>query len=102
MNNEIRDLSAVDRRINYLRQELYTYDKYLRNPGASNLAEQAVQTINAQDNQDELEQLVYLRGLVEHANRATSIKAWQAVVLAFYCTISILIAGLSFLMVIQH
>jgi hypothetical protein len=100
MGNESHksDFSAIDRRINYLQQELYTYDKFLRNPqapGANDMGAQAKFAIDAQGNQEELEQLMYLRSLATVANKLTGIKAWQALILVFYCTIAVLIAGLS-------
>ena len=100
MGNESHksDFSAVDRRINYLQQELYTYDKFLRNPqapGANDMGAQAKFAIDAQGNLEELEQLMYLRSLATVANKPTGIKAWQAMILVFYSTIAVLIAGLS-------
>ena len=100
MGNESHksDFSAVDRRINYLQQELYTYDKFLRNPqspGANDMGAQAKFAIDAQGNQEELEQLMYLRSLATVANKPTGIKAWQALILVFYSTMAIAIAGLS-------
>ena len=100
MGNESHesDFSAVDRRINYLQQELYTYDKFLRNPqapGANDMGAQAKFAIDAQGNQEELEQLMHLRSLATVANKPTGIKAWQALILVFYSTIAVLIAGLS-------
>ena len=94
----VHDLSAIDRRINYLQQELYTYDKFLRNPqapGANDMGAQAKFAIDAQGNQEELEQLMYLRSLATVANKPTGIKAWQALILVFYSTMAIAIAGLS-------
>ena len=100
MGNESHksDFSAIDRRINYLQQELYTYDKFLRNPqspGANDMGAQAKFAIDAQGNQEELEQLMYLRSLATVANKPTGIKAWQAMILVFYSTMAIAIAGLS-------
>ena len=100
MGNESHksDFSAIDRRINYLQQELYTYDKFLRNPqspGANDMGVQAKFAIDAQGNQEELEQLMYLRSLATVANKPTGIKAWQALILVFYSTMAIAIAGLS-------
>ena len=100
MGNESHksDFSAIDRRINYLQQELYTYDKFLRNPqspGANDMGAQAKFAIDAQGNQEELEQLMYLRSLATVANKPTGIKAWQAIILVFYSTMAIAIAGLS-------
>ena len=94
----VRDLSRVYRRIDFLRSELYTYDKFLRNPqspGANDMGAQAKFAIDAQGNQEELEQLMYLRSLATVANKPTGIKAWQALILVFYSTIAVLIAGLS-------
>lgn len=100
MGNESHksDFSAVDRRINYLQQELYTYDKFLRNsqaPGANDMGAQAKFAIDAQGNQEELEQLMYLRSLATVANKPTGIKAWQALILVFYCTIAVVFAGVA-------
>ena len=100
MGNESHksDFSAIDRRINYLQQELYTYDKFLRNPqspGANDMGAQAKFAIDAQGNQEELEQLMHLRSLATVANKPTGIKAWQALILVFYSTMAIAIAGLS-------
>ena len=100
MGNESHksDFSAIDRRINYLQQELYTYDKFLRNPqspGANDMGAQAKFAIDAQGNQEELEQLMYLRSLATVANKSTGIKAWQAIILVFYSTMALAIAGWS-------
>jgi len=100
MGNESHksDFSAIDRRINYLQQELYAYDKFLRNPqapGANDMGAQAKFAIDAQGNQEELEQLMYLRSLATVANKPTGIRTWQALILVFYCTIAVLIAVLS-------
>lgn len=100
MGNESHksDFSAIDRRINYLQQELYTYDKFLRNPqapGANDMGAQAKFAIDAQGNQEELEQLMYLRSLATVANKPTGIKAWQALILVFYCTIAVVFAGVA-------
>ena len=94
----VHDLSAIDRRINYLQQELYTYDKFLRNPqapGANDMGAQAKFAIDAQGNQEELDQLMYLRSLATAMNKPTTIKTWQVALMAFYSTIAVLIAGLS-------
>ena len=94
----VHDLSAIDRRINYLQQELYTYDKFLRNPqapGANDMGAQAKFAIDAQGNQEELEQLMYLRSLATAMNKPTTIKTWQVALMAFYSTIAVLIAVLS-------
>jgi len=99
MGNESHksDFSAVDRRINYLQQELYTYDKFLRNPQApgNEVGAQMKFAIDAQANQEELEQLLYLCSLAEAMNKPTTIKTWQVALMAFYSTIAVLIAVLS-------
>ena len=100
MGNESHksDFFFFFRRINYLQQELYTYDKFLRNPqspGANDMGAQAKFAIDAQGNQEELEQLMYLRSLATVANKPTGIKAWQALILVFYSTMAIAIAGMS-------
>lgn len=100
MGNESHksDFSAIDRRINYLQQELYTYDKFLRNPqapGANDMGAQAKFAIDAQGNQEELEQLMYLRSLATAMNKPTTIKTWQVALMVFYSTIAVLIVVLS-------
>jgi hypothetical protein len=100
MGNESHksDFSAIDRRINYLQQELYTYDKFLRNPqapGATDMGAQAKFAIDANDHQKELDELMYLRELAEKATQPNSLKTWQALILVFYSTMAIAIAGLS-------
>jgi len=99
MGNESHksDFSAIDRRINYLQQELYTYDKFLRNPQApgNEVGAQMKFAIDAQANQEELEQLLYLCSLAEAMNKPTTIKTWQVALMAFYSTFAVLIAVLS-------
>lgn len=88
-----RDFSAVDRRIRYLEQELYTYDKWLRDPsGAKDISGQASMAINAQQHQEELEQLMYLRALV---SRPVTMQAWQIALFSASLLIAFLIAALS-------
>ena len=41
------------------------------------------------------EEVEYLRSLATVANKPTGIKTWQALILVFYATIAVLIAGLS-------
>ena len=95
-HEEKRTLSAIDRRINYLRQELYTYDRYMRNPtGQVDMTGQAALAINAHDHQEELDQLLYLIGFVEQFDKPAGIKTCQALILVFYCTASVLIATVS-------
>lgn len=95
------DFSSVDRRINYLRNEIYTYDKFLRNPtqGQTDMATQAKFAMDADDYQQELDELVTLREIADKAKQPTSIKTWQAALLAFYSTVAIVIAVLSLWMV---
>lgn len=93
----VRDLSRVYRRIDFLRSELYNYDKFLRNPQApgNEVGAQMKFAIDAQANQEELEQLLYLCSLAEAMNKPTTIKTWQVALMAFYSTIAVLIAVLS-------
>ena len=94
----VRDLSMVYRHIDFLRSELYNYDKFLRNPqapGATDMGAQAKFAIDAQGNQEELEQLMYLRSLATAMNKPTTIKTWQVALMAFYSTFAVLIAVLS-------
>lgn len=102
MSDERTKFSATDRRINYLRQELYTYDKFLRNPTSSgDVASSAKFAIDADDYQKELDELMYLRELAEKATRPKSLKTWQAVLLAFYATLAMAMAALSLWAVTQ-
>jgi len=87
---------SVDRRINYLRQELYTYDKYLRNPTKDgDMATSAKWAIDADDYSKELDELTYLRNLAADAQRPSSMTRWQAALITVSSVIAITIAGLS-------
>ena len=93
---------ATDRRLNYLRQELYTYDKFFRDPTApGDVAASAKFAIDADDHQKELEELMYLRELADKAMRPKSLKSWQAALLAFYATLAMVMAALSLWAVAQ-
>lgn len=90
MSNEYR---AVDRRIRYLQQEIYNYDKFLRHPGTeTDMATQAKFAADADDYQTELDELMTLRELADKANRPTGIAAWQAVIVASFSGIALAIA----------
>lgn len=66
MADRNHDLPAVRRRLNYLRQELYTYDRFLRNPTESqDMAHQAKWAIDSADHQAEIEELEYLLDLAK-------------------------------------
>jgi hypothetical protein len=101
MNDDKRpSFPHLDRRANYLRQELYEHDKYWRNPPAGSDPVMQIKFSNdAEDHQAELDELMYLRSFADKASRPTGIKTWQAVVLAFYTTISLVLAAVSFWMV---
>lgn len=90
MKNEFR---AVDRRINYLRQELYSYDKFLRHPGDNaDMATQAKFAMDADDYPQELDELMTLRELADKAKQPTGIATWQAAILAGFSAISLALA----------
>ena len=56
------DYRAVDRRIRFLQQEIYNYDKFLRHPGTeTDMATQAKFAADADDYQTELDELMTLR-----------------------------------------
>lgn len=98
-----RDFSAIDRRINFLRQELYSYDKYLRHPtGDVDMATQAKFAADADDYQMELDELIYLRGLAEKARQPSSVALWQAILLAFFTSAALVIAVFSLVLAAQH
>ena len=98
-NGNDKKFPATDRRINYLRQEIYNYDKYLRTPSSQDMASSAKWAIDVDDNQRELDELMYLRDFADKANKPTGIKIWQAIVLAVYTTISLAIAVMAFWLV---
>ena len=104
MGNEHKthDVSGIERRINYLRNELYTYDKFLRNPASdADIAAHAKWAIDAEDCQKELEQLQYLMSLHDRLTRPTAMAAWQvtiivvSVVLAFFVALTSLYVALA-------
>ncbi len=64
MSVQRREFPALLRRKRYLEQELYTYDKYLRNP-ESNMTGQAGMAINADQQQEELDEIDFLLRLFE-------------------------------------
>ena len=102
MSNEKR-YPAVSRRIMYLEQELYTYDKYLRDPkGTADMAAQAAMASNADQMQQELDELMTLKGLADKAQEPSQIRIWQAVMLGVFSFVSILIAGLSLYLSALH
>ena len=98
-NGNGKKFPQTDRRINYLRTEIYNYDKYLRNPSSQDMATSAKWAIDVDDNQRELDELMYLREFVGKANKPTGINFWQAIVLAVYTTISLAIAMMAFWLV---
>lgn len=90
MSNDYR---AVDRRIRYLQQEIYNYDKFLRHPGVeTDIATQAKFAADADDYQTELDELMTLRELADKANRPTGIATWQAAIVASFSGIALVIA----------
>ena len=99
-NGNDKKFPATDRRINYLRQEIYNYDKYLRNPQSQDMASSAKWAIDVDDHQRELDEIMYLRDFAEKANQPTGIKVWQAIGLAAYTTISLAIAVMAFWLIV--
>lgn len=97
MSNEKRlNFPYSDRRANFLRQELYNHDRYLRNPQTgSDPAMQVKFSIDAEDYQNELEEIVYMRSFIDKATQPTGIQNWQALILVFYTTVGLIIAALS-------
>lgn len=97
MSNELlTEFPETDRRIYGLRQELYTYDKWLRDPaGAKDMPAQAAMALNADQQQRELSELVYLRSLPDKLNQPTGIRTWQAALLIFFIGIALTIAAIS-------
>lgn len=95
------DFRAVDRRIRYLQQEIYNYDKFLRHPaGDVDMGTQAKFAADADDYQTELEELMTLRELAEKATRPTTIATWQAAIIAAFSGIALAVAVASIYLVI--
>ena len=95
MGNE-RDLSHIQRRINYLRSELYNYDKYFRDPQKDgDIATHAKWAIDADDCQKELNELEYLLDLHERMNRPAPIRSWQIIIMAVSTGLAVIVAGYS-------
>jgi len=98
MGNEYR---AVDRRIRFLQQEIYNYDKFLRHPGVeTDMATQAKFAADADDQQQELEELMTLRELADKARQPTGIATWQAAIMATFSAISLAVAVASIYLVL--
>lgn len=98
MGNEYR---AVDRRIRFLQQEIYNYDKFLRHPGTeTDMATQAKFAADADDYQTELDELMTLRQLAEKAKQPTGIATWQAAIMATFSGIALAVAVASIYLVL--
>ena len=98
MSNEYR---AVDRRIRFLQQEIYNYDKFLRHPDANtDMATQAKFAADADDYQAELEELMTLRELADKATKPTAITTWQAAIMATFSAVSLAVAVASIYLVL--
>jgi len=95
------DYRAVDRRIRFLQQEIYNYDKFLRHPGTeTDMATQAKFAADADDYQTELEELMTLRELAEKATRPTTIATWQAAIMATFSALALAVATASIYLVL--
>ena len=91
----------MDRRIRFLQQEIYNYDKFLRHPGTeTDMATQAKFAADADDYQTELEELMTLRELAEAAKRPTGIATWQAAIMATFSGIALAVAVASIYLVL--
>ena len=98
MNNDYRQ---VDRRIRYLQQEIYNYDKFLRNPaGQTDMATQAKFAADADDYQAELEELMTLRELADKARQPSGIAHWQAAIMAAFSGVALAVAVASIYLVL--
>ena len=98
MGNEYR---AVDRRIRFLQQEVYNYDKFLRHPvGEVDMATQAKFAADADDNIKELEELMTLRELADKAKQPTGIAMWQAAIMATFSAVALAVAVASIFLVL--
>ena len=98
MSNDYR---AVDRRIRYLEQEIYNYDKFYRSPsGDVDAAAQARFDRDYADNQQELDELMTLRELAEKASAPTTIATWQAAIMATFSGVALAVAVASIYLVL--
>lgn len=98
MSNEYR---ATDRRIRFLQQEIYNYDKFLRHPtGDVDMGTQAKFAADADDYQQELDELMTLRELADKATKPTAITTWQAAIMATFSAVSLAVAVASIYLVI--
>jgi len=98
MSNDYR---AVDRRIRFLQQEIYNYDKFLRHPtGEVDMGTQAKFAADADDYQAELEELMTLRELADKAKQPTGIASWQAAIMATFSAISLAVVVASIYLVL--
>ncbi len=99
----MNDLAAVDRRIEYLRRKIYEYDDTGRMDAQLNPQAAIQKSIDQRDYQEELEQLMYLRGLpaqlatqaVAKAKEPTSIPVWQVALVTFFSMLALAVAVLS-------
>lgn len=99
----MNDFSAVDRRIEYLRRKLYEYDDTGRMDAQLNPQVAVQRSIDVRDYQEELEQLMFLRGLPAQvaaqaaikAREPTSIPLWQVALVAFSSLLALAVAILS-------
>ena len=95
------DYRAVDRRIRFLQQEIYNYDKFLRHPGTeTDMATQAKFAADADDYQTELDELMTLRELAEKAKQPTGIATWQAAIMATFSALALAVSTASIYLVL--
>lgn len=95
------DYRAVDRRIRFLQQEIYNYDKFLRHPGTeTDMATQAKFAADADDYQTELDELMTLRELAEKAKQPTGIATWQAAIITTFSALALAVATASIYLVL--
>ena len=98
MSNDYR---AVDRRIRFLQQEIYNYDKFLRHPsGEVDMGTQAKFAADADDYVQELEELMTLRELSDKAKQPTGIAMWQAAMTGSFALVALVLAVASIYLVL--
>ena len=90
------ELSAVDERIEWLRRKVYEISEYSLTADASAVTLQRMAELR--NHREELEQLLYLRNLVQQ-NSETKITTWQITILSVFSLMSLVIAFLSIWMV---
>lgn len=90
-----REFPALRRRLNYLENEIYAYQKWLKN-GEANQAEQFRQATDAAACQEEAAEIDYVLRFFDRLGNGDW-KTWQLVLMAVSVLASIVMSGLALL-----